>query len=672
MVEVIKPIPYRIKSGVVGGHVTGTADIIDDVKGKTQDVINDEVSSDISNLQQHVDTIEEKIPSEASSSNKLADKAFVDTQVNTEKVRAMEAEQTNAAAVASEVSRAQGAEQVLQGSINSEITRATNAEQVITGNLNQEISRAQSAEGTLQSSINAENTRATGAEGTLQSNIEAEETRAKAAENTIASNLSSEEERAKAAEKQNSDAIILINSKIPSQASDSNQLADKAFVNSSIETSTANFRGTYDTLEELEAVTADNNDYGFVRTIDASGNTLYNRYKYDGTSWLFEYTLNNSSFTAEQWATINSALTTSHKTKLDALPTKSELDSTFDTKQDNITDLDTIRSGAASGSTAYQKPSAGIPSSDMASEVQVSLSKADSAYQKPSTGIPSEDMSSSVNTILGKADTAYQKPSSGIPSSDMTSEVQSSLSKADSSYQKPNGGIPKSDLSNSIQASLDSADSAYQKPSSGIAKSDLASDVQISLGKADTALQEHQSLDNYYTKGDTDALLSAKQETLVSGTNIKTINSQSLLGSGNIVIESGGSISPGNGIDITSGVISVKIGNNLSFDSNGVINASGADSSVENVYIGMGNTYQDVMVSGNLHQTLRKGESVAVNASSTNYLWVILPKTYSVTPLMEGIRIPMISESDVTVDSVVYQVLKSRNTYNGEFGVMLV
>lgn len=41
-------------------------------------------------------------------------------------------------------------------------------------------------------------------------------------------------------------------------------------------------------------------------------------------------------------------------------------------------------------------------------------------------------------------------------------------------------------------------------------------------------------LSNYYTKGETDTLLGNKQPTLVSGTNIKTINNESLLGEGNI------------------------------------------------------------------------------------------------------------------------------------------
>ena len=49
-------------------------------------------------------------------------------------------------------------------------------------------------------------------------------------------------------------------------------------------------------------------------------------------------------------------------------------------------------------------------------------------------------------------------------------------------------------------------------------------------------------LSNYYTKGETDTLLGQKQPTLVSGTNIKTINNESLLGEGNIDIQGGSSV----------------------------------------------------------------------------------------------------------------------------------
>lgn len=77
-------------------------------------------------------------------------------------------------------------------------------------------------------------------------------------------------------------------------------------------------------------------------------------------------------------------------------------------KQDVISDLATIRSGAAAGATAYQKPSTGIPSSDMATGVQDALTAAGTAYQKPSTGIPVSDLASAAQTSLGLANTAVQ------------------------------------------------------------------------------------------------------------------------------------------------------------------------------------------------------------------------------------------------------------------------
>lgn len=98
---------------------------------------------------------------------------------------------------------------------------------------------------------------------------------------------------------------------IPAQASAENQLADKDFVNSSISTATAEFIGTFNSLAELQATTKtyDNNDYAFVIGKDSNGNIQYSRYKWNGSSWIFEYVLNNSSFTSEQWKAINSNVT---------------------------------------------------------------------------------------------------------------------------------------------------------------------------------------------------------------------------------------------------------------------------------------------------------------------------------------------------------------------------
>lgn len=54
----------------------------------------------------------------------------------------------------------------------------------------------------------------------------------------------------------------------------------------------------------------------------------------------------------------------------------------LDTKQATISDLSTIRGGAAAGATAYQKPAGGIPKTDLAAAVQTSLGKADTALQE--------------------------------------------------------------------------------------------------------------------------------------------------------------------------------------------------------------------------------------------------------------------------------------------------
>jgi len=99
-----------------------------------------------------------------------------------------------------------------------------------------------------------------------------------------------------------------------------------SFVNSSVATATATFRGTNTTatteasfLAWADGLTHDLNDYVFWATTDAAGNTVYKRYKYDGASWVFEYNLNNSSFTAAQWAAINSGITSQKITGYDTV-----------------------------------------------------------------------------------------------------------------------------------------------------------------------------------------------------------------------------------------------------------------------------------------------------------------------------------------------------------------
>ena len=83
-------------------------------------------------------------------------------------------------------------------------------------------------------------------------------------------------------------------------------------------------------------------------------------------------------------------------------------------------------------------------------------------------------------------------------------------------------------------------------------------------------------LSNYYTKGETDTLLEGKQPTLVSGTNIKTINNESILGEGNIDIQGGGggkAVNAGTNISITTGETADTINCTLN-----LVNGSGTNS----------------------------------------------------------------------------------------------
>jgi hypothetical protein len=144
------------------------------------------------------------------------------------------------------------------------------------------------------------------------------------------------------------DAIINTNvivdevvKKIPNQASETNQLADKDFVNSSIETATATFRGTYKNLDELKLTIGDKNDYTFYDHY-VEGNRTFDRYKYNGKEWVYEYSLNNSSFTDAQWKAINSGITAELKNQI--LTNTDSINNLLNT----VTELNTNKANQAS------------------------------------------------------------------------------------------------------------------------------------------------------------------------------------------------------------------------------------------------------------------------------------------------------------------------------------
>lgn len=178
----------------------------------------------------------------------------------------------------------------VSGAVSAEVTARTNADTLLSGRLT-----------TVENGLSAEVTARGNADTALGNRL-----------TVVENGLSAEVTARENADTALGNRVTAIEADIPSEASASNKLADKNFVNSSIATNTANFLGTYTTLADIEAIqNPTNNDYAFLETTDSQGNNVYDRYKYSASEsqWLFEYELNNSSFTSGQWATINSGLT---------------------------------------------------------------------------------------------------------------------------------------------------------------------------------------------------------------------------------------------------------------------------------------------------------------------------------------------------------------------------
>lgn len=90
-----------------------------------------------------------------------------------------------------------------------------------------------------------------------------------------------------------------------------------------------------------------------------------------------------------------------------------------------------------------------------------------------------------------------------------------------------------------------------------------------------------------------------------------------------------------------------------------------------NVYIGMGESVEDIMITENHYDSIRR--TTPMNIMGNKSLFVIIPSKYSTpTVLMSGVLIPMVNEPSVIRDGVVFKVLKSVNTYSESFNVILL
>lgn len=170
--------------------------------------------------------------------------------------------------------------------------------------------------------------------------------------------------------------ITSIEEKIPNQASATNQLADKDFVNSSINSSVAFFKGNFATKADLDAVqwqTTDdtlttfvsNNDYAYVESDETHDNEAW-RYIYvldeASSGWQPQFRVNETPFTSVQLAAINSNITAEivNNTKTHLLSTENPHQVTKAQvglgNVDNTADLDKPISNAVSAEFAKYLP----------------------------------------------------------------------------------------------------------------------------------------------------------------------------------------------------------------------------------------------------------------------------------------------------------------------------
>ena len=178
--------------------------------------------------------------------------------------------------------------------------------------------------------------------------------------------------------------------------------------------------------------------------------------------------------------------------------------STFDGNYNNLTNKPTIPSASST-----------VPSADTISGSYGSgTSYARSNHSHPKSSL--------------YAESSHTHTKSQITDFPSLSTVATSGSYSDLS-NKPSIPSSSSDLS-------DGSDLVKKSSTSGLLKNDGSVDTTQYL----SSLPTHNHDDRYYTESEVDTALNGKQATLVSGTNLKTINNTSLLGSGNIDISGGG------------------------------------------------------------------------------------------------------------------------------------
>lgn len=285
-------------------------------------------------------------------------------------------------------------------------------------------------------------------------------------------------------------------------------------------------------VSDIPTKTSDlTNDSGFV-----TGQEVSQTYETKSDATAKETALQNAINTKQDILTFDNVPTNGSSN-----PVKS--DGIYDalaTKQPNISDLQTIRSGAAAGATAVQpaelqtellqKQDRLISGTNIKTINNTSLlgsgniviqgggSDPEAVKFTPQTLTDAQKEQARTNIGAG----TYSKPSDGIPATDLDSSVQASLGKADTALQSESDPVFSASPAHGITlADIAAWDAKYDKPASGIPASDLADTYAGSAtagGAADKALGiPYGSVDSGSTATDIKASVDNFPTTLVAG-----------------------------------------------------------------------------------------------------------------------------------------------------------
>lgn len=462
----------------------------------------------------------------------------------------------NSTAISDEATARNQADAALQDSITKEATTRSNADKALQGGIDAEATARTESDTALQTSI----TKNAGDITTLRNDVDGlgdqvHEIEAKVPANASASNQLAtkadvsglETSLAKVAKTGSyndlgdkptiGNAVLTITRNNESAGSFSANATENQTINIAVPVSAGDMNALPDTTKygASFSLTMDSTTYkvsaslkdqngdvlGTVQTIDLPLESVVVSGSYDATTKEVVLTLQDGSeirfSVADLVDGLQTEITETNKLSADLVDDSTTVNkfvtsaekTTWNGKQDAISDLATIRAGASKGATAVQP-------ADLA-KVATSGSYNDLS-DKPT--IPAAQVNSDWDATSGVAQ-ILNKPTLGTAASKDATDFATAAqgAKADTAVQP--AAIAD------METKTHSADT-YQP------KGDYATKTELSTGLA--------------TKADTETVstgLAKKQDTLVSGTNIKTVNGGSLLGSGNIQIESGGAMPVG-------------------------------------------------------------------------------------------------------------------------------